>query len=118
MNFYEQVYAVARCIPAGKVTSYGRISKMLGKPNAARAVGYAMGALKGTSAHDVPWWRIINSQGKVSVRIQSDGANLQATRLREEGVELTEALKIASEDFWWEGLSFIELDDIISADRD
>ena len=43
-NFYEQVYAVVRCIPRGQVTSYGRIAKMLGAPNAARAVGYALRA--------------------------------------------------------------------------
>jgi methylated-DNA-protein-cysteine methyltransferase-like protein len=43
-NFYEQVYALVRQIPRGRVTSYGRIAQMLGRPNSARAVGYALHA--------------------------------------------------------------------------
>ncbi|MCB0032151.1 MAG: MGMT family protein, partial [Anaerolineales bacterium] len=44
-SFYEKVYYVVRRIPAGKVTSYGRIAEMLSAPRAARAVGYALNAL-------------------------------------------------------------------------
>ena len=72
LNFYEQVYAVVRLIPAGKVTSYGRIAAMLGSPNAARAVGYALRALKDTGDEpehvDIPWQRVVNSQGRISIQ--------------------------------------------------
>ena len=70
-NFYERVYAVVRRIPCGQVTSYGRIANMLGSPNAARAVGYALRALKDkkeNSAYaNIPWQRVVNSQGRQAV---------------------------------------------------
>lgn len=41
-GFFEQVYAIVRLIPKGKVVSYGQIARTLGKPRGARAVGWAM----------------------------------------------------------------------------
>lgn len=116
-NFYEQVYAVVRRIPRGQVTSYGRIAHMLGRPNAARAVGYALNALKDKQADpryaDVPWQRVINSQGRISIVNREYGANEQAARLRAEGVVVSEDLRIDLEIYLWEGLHLIELDDIL-----
>ena len=119
MNFYEQVYAVVRRIPAGKVTSYGRVARMLGRNNAARAVGYAMNALKDKDASyaDVPWWRVINSQGRISIVNREHSGNEQADRLADEGVKIGDDLRILSEEYWWEGLSLLELDDIISGNE-
>lgn len=89
MNFYEQVYKVVRRIPPGKVTSYGHIARMLGAPNAARAVGYALRALKDRqddpTYEGVPWHRVINSQGRISIVNREFGAEEQAARLRAEG---------------------------------
>ena len=117
-NFYEQVYAVVRCIPRGQVTSYGRIAKMLGAPNAARAVGYALRALKDkqeeSSYGDIPWQRVVNSQGRISIVNREYGAKLQAEILREEGVEVSEDLWINFDHFLWPGLHWVELDDIIN----
>ena len=77
-NFYEQVYAVVRRIPRGRVTSYGRVARMLGRPNAARAVGYALGALgdrqRGPHSPQVPWYRVINSVGRISTPNTDGGA--------------------------------------------
>ena len=81
-NFYEKVYYVVRHIPAGKVTSYGRIAAMLSAPRAARAVGYALNALgdkKGDPAYaDIPWQRVINSQGRISIVSREASAARQA----------------------------------------
>lgn len=111
-NFYEQVYAVVRRIPAGKVTSYGRIAQMLGRPNAARAVGYALSALKGKD-HNVPWQRVVNSQGRISIHHRELSGNIQAQLLREEGVDVSDELRIDLNRFLWEGLHVLELDDIL-----
>jgi methylated-DNA-protein-cysteine methyltransferase-like protein len=111
-NFYEQVYAVVRRIPAGKVTSYGRIAQMLGRPNAARAVGYALSALKGKD-HNVPWQRVVNSQGRISIHHRELSGNIQAQLLREEGVDVSDELRIDLDQFLWEGLHVLELDDIL-----
>lgn len=121
-NFYEQVYTVCSRIPSGTVTSYGRIAQMLGRPNAARAVGYALSALKDetegeeetdTGHDDVPWHRVVNSQGRISIKNREFTAQQQAELLREEGVEVSDDLKIDLDVYLWEGLHWVEIDDIL-----
>jgi len=116
-NFYEQVYAVTRGIPKGKVTSYGRIANMLGAPNAARAVGYALRALSDKrddpSYDDVPWQRVVNSLGRISIANREVGAQLQAELLRKEGVRVSEDLRINLDIYLWSGLHWFEIDDIL-----
>jgi methylated-DNA-protein-cysteine methyltransferase-like protein len=117
INFYEQVYRVARRIPAGKVTSYGRIAAMLGRPNAARAVGYALQALKDKQNNpayaDIPWQRVINGRGRISIVNREYGAEEQARLLRAEGVTVSDDLQIDLEKYLWEGLHWLEIDDIL-----
>lgn len=117
-NFYEQVYAVVRRIPAGKVSSYGRIAHMLGRPQAARAVGYALHALKDHTDNpaydDIPWQRVINSQGRISIANPLFSTNEQAELLRAEGVPVDDALRIPGVNaYWWIGLHLVEIDDIL-----
>jgi methylated-DNA-protein-cysteine methyltransferase related protein len=111
-NFYEQVYAVVRRIPPGKVSSYGRIAQMLGRPNAARAVGYALSSLK-DKAHDVPWQRVVNSQGRITLVNREYTAQQQADLLRAEGVAVSEQLTIDLDNYLWAGLHLVDLDDIL-----
>lgn len=117
-SFYEQVYQVARRIPPGKVTSYGRIAAMLGRPNAARAVGYALQALKDKQNDpdyaDIPWQRIINGQGRISIVNRDYAAAEQAQLLRAEGVAVSDDLQIDLAQYLWEGLHWLEIDDILS----
>ena len=116
-NFYEQVYAVVRRIPRGKVTSYGRIAQMLGRPRAARAVGYALNALKDKQNDPayaaIPWQRVINSQGRISIVNREHSANRQAELLREEGVVVSQELRVNLAVYLWEGLHWVEIDDIV-----
>lgn len=118
-NFYEQVYAVVRRIPIGQVTSYGRIARMLGRPRAARAVGYALNALKDRqndpSYHHIPWHRVINSAGRISTTNRELSANRQADLLRTEGIHVSHELKIDLDQYLWNGLNLLELDDILNA---
>lgn len=117
-NFYDQVYAVVRRIPRGKVTSYGRIARMLGRPRAARAVGYALNALKDRRADsefvEVPWQRVINSQGRISIVNREHGANQQAELLRQEGVVVSQKLRVNLEIYLWEGLHWVDVDDLLN----
>ena len=116
-NFYEQVYVVVRRIPRGQVTSYGRIASMLGAPNAARAVGYALRALKDRNEDpayaDIPWQRVVNSQGRISIVNREFGAQEQADLLRSEGVVVSEDLRIDMEKYLWSGLHWMEIDDFL-----
>jgi len=81
---YCQIYEIVRLIPEGRVASYGQIAAMLNRCTP-RMVGYAMAALP--SGSDVPWHRVINSQGKISRRAGGDGENIQRLLLEAEGVE-------------------------------
>jgi methylated-DNA-protein-cysteine methyltransferase-like protein len=83
-TFYEQVYALVSAIPAGRVMTYGQVALELGAPAAARAVGYALSWLPLDTP--VPWWRVVNAQGGISLRGRGEGADLQRRLLEEEGV--------------------------------
>jgi methylated-DNA-protein-cysteine methyltransferase-like protein len=116
-TFYEQVYEVVRRIPQGQVTSYGRIARMLGKPHAARAVGYALSALKDSRpgvGDDVPWQRVVNSQGRISIHNRENAAARQAELLRAEGVVVSKELQIDLDRYLWDGLHWVEIDDILT----
>ena len=66
-SFFERVYRVVQQIPRGKVASYGQIAALLGHPQAARTVGWALNALTSERVAQVPWQRVINSAGRISI---------------------------------------------------
>jgi methylated-DNA-protein-cysteine methyltransferase-like protein len=97
---YQRIYAVVRRIPRGKVTTYGAVARLAGFPGQARLVGYALSSLKdGTS---VPWHRVINAQGKLSLeRTTSGSGTTQRIRLAREGVIADASGRIAFDQFGW-----------------
>jgi methylated-DNA-protein-cysteine methyltransferase-like protein len=97
-HLYERIYAVVRQIPAGKVASYGQIAQITGGCTA-RMVGYAMAATPENSG--VPWHRVINAQGKISLRADSFGSRLQEQLLKDEGVEFDAQGRVDLERFGW-----------------
>jgi methylated-DNA-protein-cysteine methyltransferase-like protein len=104
---YERIYALVRQIPPGKVATYGQIARMVGGCTA-RMVGYAMSALEyGT---DVPWQRVINRQGKVSLRAGGNGAARQRQILEAEGVHFDEQGQVDFEVVGWGGPDWEWLD--------
>ena len=107
-NFFDRVYAVVRMIPAGKVASYGQIAALLGHPRAARTVGWALNALRDNDIDDVPWQRVINSQGRISISRADLGAELQQALLEEEGVEFDLRGYVDLKRFGWEGMDDVE----------
>ncbi len=76
----EAVAKAVRQIPKGMTGSYALIALLAGKPGRARAVVRSLHLLD-----DVPWWRVIKSDGTVAKEI----AAKQAPKLRREGVEVT-----------------------------
>lgn len=107
-NFFDRVYAVVRRIPRGKVASYGQIAALLGHPQAARTVGWALNALRDTDIDDVPWQRVINGQGRISISRADLGAELQQALLEEEGVEFDPRGYVDLRRFGWEGMDDVE----------
>lgn len=81
---YARIYAVVRRIPRGRVATYGQIAELAGLPGHARQVGYALHALPGGTT--VPWHRVLNASGGLSLR-REPGAELgQRLLLEREGV--------------------------------
>jgi methylated-DNA-protein-cysteine methyltransferase-like protein len=81
---WERIYAVVRRIPRGRVATYGRVAALAGMPGRAREVGWALHALDDES--DVPWQRVINARGEVSLRGEPAAARVQRALLEREGV--------------------------------
>ncbi|EQA35617.1 methylated-DNA--[protein]-cysteine S-methyltransferase, TIGR00589 family [Leptospira inadai serovar Lyme str. 10] len=100
-SFYEEVYKITKRVPRGRITSYGRIAVLLGKPRAARAVGYALNAIPKDREQKIPWQRVINSQGKISFRGDSHRAILQRKILQSEGIEFDQNDRTDFRKFGW-----------------
>lgn len=83
-EFNDRVWALVRRVPRGRVVSYGGVAAILGRPRAARGVGRALSMLP--DGTDVPWWRVVNRNGEVSIKGVMHGAALQRALLRREGV--------------------------------
>ena len=93
-GFHERVYALVARIPKGRVSTYGDLAAALGYRNAARQVGWALAAIP--ADHDgLPWHRVVNAKGLVSLRADGRPGREQAQRLRSEGVELTDGGRVA-----------------------
>lgn len=101
-GFFDRVYAAVGDIPAGRVTSYGEIARhVTGRAAAARTVGWALNALPADRAETVPWWRVINSRGRIGLSAATHAAAEQRARLAAEGVEVDEAGRVDLARFGW-----------------
>ena len=83
---YQQIYAVVRRIPRGRVATYGQIATLAGLAGHARQVGYALHALPSETA--LPWHRVVNAQGGISRRSMPGAELVQRQMLLQEGVPL------------------------------
>lgn len=97
-TLYGRIYALVHQVPPGRVTTYGRIARLLGCT--ARTVGFAMAALP--AGHDVPWQRVINSRGMVSARRTGDGTLVQRLVLEAEGVRFDATGRIDLAVYGWQ----------------
>jgi methylated-DNA-protein-cysteine methyltransferase related protein len=80
----EAIYLALVQIPQGKVITYGNLAKLAGMPNGARLAGRLMCELPEDS--NLPWHRVINAQGKISVPENSTSYREQLARLEKDGV--------------------------------
>ncbi|OBA21294.1 hypothetical protein METBIDRAFT_41684 [Metschnikowia bicuspidata var. bicuspidata NRRL YB-4993] len=92
--FHYAVFSAVSQIPEGRVTSYGHIAYLVGKPQNARQVGSSMKNYQtinavllrdGVSFEQLPWWRVIASSGQIAKR---EGELEQKRRLLLEKVEV------------------------------
>jgi methylated-DNA-protein-cysteine methyltransferase-like protein len=92
---------MVRRVPPGRVVSYGGVAALLGAPRAARGVGRALSTLPGDT--DVPWWRVVNRNGEISIKGAPGLPALQRTLLEAEGVEFDPRDRIPWDRYGWRG---------------
>lgn len=83
-ELYRAIYSVVRRIPRGRVATYGQVAELAGIARHARQVGYALHALEWGSS--VPWHRVLNARGEISMRKAPGGDSVQRQLLEREGV--------------------------------
>jgi methylated-DNA-protein-cysteine methyltransferase-like protein len=106
-QFRLEVYNLVEKIPRGRVMTYGGIASKISKPTGidplsyrrirARWVGYAMKSCP----ENMPWWRVVNKQGRISLR-SGHGPHIQPELLRDEGVVFDNDGKISLDQYLWE----------------
>jgi methylated-DNA-protein-cysteine methyltransferase-like protein len=111
--FYRIVWEIVRQIPAGAAATYGQIAAMIPPPEdvdpsdyvrlAPRWVGDAMNAVSRADDPSIPWHRVINAKGEISLPEDSVSAALQRARLRAERIMPDELERVDLEQFGWEG---------------
>ena len=97
---YELIYSVVRRIPRGRVATYGQVATLAGLAGHARQVGYALNALPDATA--VPWHRVVNAAGRISVRAAPGGELVQQLLLEKEGVRLDARGRIPLDRLRWQ----------------
>ena len=98
----QRVYIALAQVPAGKIVTYGQLAELAGLPRAARLIGYILRNLP--SETRLPWHRVINAAGKISLGPESDSGLQQRTLLQEEGVIFNQG-RISLKQFRWQPLT-------------
>ena len=100
-SFFEKVYAVARRIPYGRVTSYGAIAEYLGTRGSARMVGWAMNSSH-TETTSIPAHRVVNRVGLLTGKHHFGGMKVMQQLLESEGICIEEDKVVKFEELFWD----------------
>ena len=98
-DFSRQVIKYIQSIPPGKVATYGQIAELAGKPQGSRGVAWILHS--SSTAHKLPWHRVLNAKGKISFEIGTHNFRQQKKRLEKEGVELSPDGQLSLARYQW-----------------
>jgi len=101
MSFYNQVYAVVKNIPKGKVATYGQIACLCHSPRASRAVGYALHF--NPEPYIIPCHRVVNREGRLAPAFAFGGQEIQKALLEAEDVEVSSEYIVDLKQYLWDG---------------
>ena len=96
--FTDKAIECIRAIPTGRVATYGQIASMAGTPRGARQVARILHSC--SKQEDLPWHRVVNREGRISLD-SFQGGKEQRRRLEQEGVEFDLTGRIDLERFLW-----------------
>lgn len=97
-----KIWQTVQAIPFGYVASYGQIADLAGLPGRARLVGKALASAPkdGWRGRNVPWYRVLNSQGKISFPMGSELFERQKSLLQDEQVVIINS-RVKLKEFQW-----------------
>ena len=97
-TFHQRLVEIIRAIPHGKVATYGQIAAYAGNPAGARQVAWVLHS--SSEKDDLPWHRVINRHGRISLKEDLDYKQQKAL-LEQEGVEFDEQDNIDFDLYLW-----------------
>ena len=100
MTFKDRVISFVEKIPYGKVTTYGTVATFCGIPRGARLVG---GVLRFSGESQLPWHRVINRHGFISIKSLEYSKELQKALLEQEGIEVSADFMVDLDKYGWWG---------------
>jgi len=87
-DYRGPVLTVVRCVPYGKVISYGQVAAYIGAAKDAREIGWALSSMG--QVDNFPWWRVINNAGRLSIKGNPEAtADKQKQLLEKEGIKIS-----------------------------
>lgn len=98
-GFFQEVYAIVRQIPKGKVATYGQIARLAGRPRSAKVVGWALHS--NPQPGIIPCHRVVDRNGSLSESFAFGGINEQKLLLENEGIIIDESGKIKLDQYQW-----------------
>ena len=99
LEWDQRVWELVQQIPPGKVATYGQLAAMLGFPRRSRHVGRAL--KRSPEGLDLPWYRVLNSSGSISLPLYSEGYHMQRVLLESEGVTFKPNGRLSLKIFQW-----------------
>lgn len=102
-NTFEKIYEVVKQIPKGNVATYGQVAALAGNRRWARVVGYALHA--NPSPDEIPCYRVVNREGRLSEAFAFGGRNRQQELLEQDGIEVVDG-KVDLKKVQWSRIAF------------
>lgn len=99
MTFKQKVIKIVSQIPKGKIASYGFIAILAGKPRGAREVGWILFSISPDS--NIPWWRVINSKGFISIKNSMISKKFQKEMLEKENIYVDNKFMVDLKKYHW-----------------
>jgi methylated-DNA-protein-cysteine methyltransferase related protein len=106
-DFFSRVYEVTKCIPFGRITSYGAIARYLGTGQSARMVGWALNASH-TSMDFIPAHRVVNRKGLLTGKRHFGNSGTMKQLLENEGIIIEDDQILNFDEKFWDPAKELE----------
>lgn len=103
-DFFSKVYEVTRCIPYGRITSYGAIARYLGSGRSARMVGWALN-VSHNNKEFIPAHRVVNRNGLLTGKHHFGNSTTMEQLLRNEDIIIEDNRIINFKEKFWDPMT-------------